>query len=548
MKNSLSIFSALMGLLTIFLISSPLKAQPVDLEWGKRYDGPDNYIDVATDIAVDNSGNVYVTGYSRMWNEGIHDDWVTIKYSSSGAELWVQRFDSPSNGDDRPNKIVVDSQGDVIVVGYSADSSPARKLAQIVKYSTGGAEEWTGRYYASGQSDNEWNDIVLDVNDNIYVAGYMSSYTEGLNYHVQKWSPDGTREWLSFYNGSGGDTDMAHAIAVDGANNIYVTGQSKGTGGVYDYVTIKYDNNGNEQWVKRYHGGGNQDYVGYSIAVDGFGNSYVTGIGNGSGGYYESVTLSYNTNGDVRWTAYIPNADFSSLAADIFGNVYVTGALSISKMLTVKYNTNGAQVWSKEYAANRQYNFPPSDIVIAPDRQSVYVSGTGQVTVYNRYILIKYTANGVEEWVQSYPVLPLNKHYDAHSLTVDGQENIFITGSGEDGLGLEDYITVKYSIATSVEDNTIPTAFELNQNYPNPFNPSTTIKYGLPEASNVTIKVYNMMGQEVKTLVNSYKPAGRYEVEWNGENEFGRKVSSGTYLYRVTAGEYVSVKKMVLMK
>ncbi len=94
----------------------------------------------------------------------------------------------------------------------------------------------------------------------------------------------------------------------------------------------------------------------------------------------------------------------------------------------------------------------------------------------------------------------------------------------------------------------IPTSYEVSQNYPNPFNPSTIINYGIPKSSFVSIKIYNMLGQEVKTLVNGNRQAGTYSVQWDGNNETGQKVSSGAYIYRVIAGENVVVKKMLLLK
>lgn len=101
---------------------------------------------------------------------------------------------------------------------------------------------------------------------------------------------------------------------------------------------------------------------------------------------------------------------------------------------------------------------------------------------------------------------------------------------------------------TNVEENLIPEKFEVAQNFPNPFNPTTTIKFGLPEASQVTVKIFNMIGQEVKTLVNEFKNAGTYSVTWNGDNESGKKITSGVYIYRVTAGNNVQTMKMILMK
>ena len=101
---------------------------------------------------------------------------------------------------------------------------------------------------------------------------------------------------------------------------------------------------------------------------------------------------------------------------------------------------------------------------------------------------------------------------------------------------------------TSVEDEEMPLTYDIDQNYPNPFNPTTTINYAIPEANYVSIKIYNMLGQEVKTLVNKDVKAGRHTIEWRGENNYGQKVSSGTYIYRITAGEYTQAKKMILLK
>lgn len=99
-------------------------------------------------------------------------------------------------------------------------------------------------------------------------------------------------------------------------------------------------------------------------------------------------------------------------------------------------------------------------------------------------------------------------------------------------------------VLTSVEDeDVLPTQYKLEQNYPNPFNPSTIIKYAVPERSNVSIKVYNIAGEEVVTLVNEEKDRGWYEVKF-----YSTGLSSGIYLCRMQAANYVSIKKMMLLK
>jgi hypothetical protein len=102
--------------------------------------------------------------------------------------------------------------------------------------------------------------------------------------------------------------------------------------------------------------------------------------------------------------------------------------------------------------------------------------------------------------------------------------------------------TVAFSQVINVEFNS-PVTYELLQNYPNPFNPSTKINYSVAQAGLVTIKVYNMLGQEIRTLVNGHKDAGNYSVDFNADNLF-----SGVYFYKIEAGNFVQVKKMTLIK
>jgi flagellar hook assembly protein FlgD len=90
--------------------------------------------------------------------------------------------------------------------------------------------------------------------------------------------------------------------------------------------------------------------------------------------------------------------------------------------------------------------------------------------------------------------------------------------------------------------------FKLKQNFPNPFNPVTTLQYDLPENANVNITIYDMMGRQVKTLVNGSQNAGYKSIQWNATNNAGQPVSAGLYLYTIKAGKYRQTKKMVLLK
>ena len=102
-----------------------------------------------------------------------------------------------------------------------------------------------------------------------------------------------------------------------------------------------------------------------------------------------------------------------------------------------------------------------------------------------------------------------------------------------------------WSTIVSVEDkkNEIPTMYSLSQNYPNPFNPSTTINYSIPQSSLVSLKVYDILGREVATLVNEVKPVGNYQVVFNAST-----LASGVYFYRIVVGNFSETKKLNLIK
>jgi hypothetical protein len=162
-----------------------------------------------------------------------------------------------------------------------------------------------------------------------------------------------TEQWLRRYNGPFNGIDAANDLAVDAQGNVYVTGYSEGNGTIYDYNTIKYDAAGNELWVKRYNGPANGEDRANSLAVDASGNVYVTGYSTGNGTSSDYATIKYDTDGNELWIKRYngPKNDVACfLAVDAAGNVYVTGQSNPCidfcrspslDYLTIKYYTNG---------------------------------------------------------------------------------------------------------------------------------------------------------------------------------------------------------------
>ena len=119
--------------------------------------------------------------------------------------------------------------------------------------------------------------------------------------------------------------------------------------------------------------------------------------------------------------------------------------------------------------------------------------------------------------------------------------------------GTSEYTSVSSGGGSSTKPTVLktedtPLVFSLSQNAPNPFNPETIISYSLPQSEQVKLVIYNVLGQEIRTLVNAFKSAGRYRVVWNSRDDFGRSVSSGVYFYQITAGKFMNTRKMLILK
>lgn len=162
------IFTILVLLTTIEKATSQ-----VSQEWVARYNGPGNWIDEAKSIAIDGSGNVYVTGYSK--GNGTSNDYATIKYNSSGVQQWVARYNYAINLYDEATSIAVDGSGNVYVTGYSTSIGENTDYATI-KYNSSGAQQWVQRYNGPGillNTHDEAYSIAVDSSGNVYVKGVV---------------------------------------------------------------------------------------------------------------------------------------------------------------------------------------------------------------------------------------------------------------------------------------------------------------------------------------------------------------------------------------
>lgn len=413
-------------------------------EWVVRYNGDvrDYHIEMIRDIAVDNQGNVYVTGSSLGRNEGDWSyDYATVKYSSSGEELWAARYNGPVNDSDHSEAIAVDKWGNIYVTGSSRGSGTGSDYATI-KYGPDSNEPvWIARYNGPANLSDTPDAIVVDDSGNIYVTGLSSN-----EYTTIKYSPDSNvPEWVARHEGY-----TEGAIAVDSSGNVYVTGSIISYSGT-DIVTIKYDSNGNEVWptARTYDGHGRGWDVGYGVAVDDLGNVYVTGRSFGDGTDDDVVTIKYGPNGDElcvgRYNGPANGRDKgSNIAVDEAGNICVSGTSAglgtDDDYVTIKYGPNSNEpLWVGRYNGPENLEDIPSDMVL-DDLGNIYVTGIsycppGYPIV--KSVTVKYGPDSNEPlWVAGYSG-PFGA--EAEAIAVDDLRNVYVASYNDA------YVTIKYS-------------------------------------------------------------------------------------------------------
>lgn len=448
---------------SMFLCLGLAQAQ-VRQAWVTRYEGVQGGSSSgggeANAMTTDRDGNVYVVGNSPGWGW----DFATVKYDPQGHQLWVARYNGSPDRNfnyDYGRAIAVDESGNVYVTGESCGTlgdpfgswNPQTDFVTI-KYDRNGHQLWATRF-DGGQ--NETSDapvaLAVDAAGNVYVTGQSRG-----KFCTIKYDSDGRQQWLRFYSGSwaaGGCA--ARAIVVDSAGAAYVTGYSSlrvGGSGATDYATIKYDTHGNEVWVARYRppGDGWADPV--ALQLDSLGDVYVAGTVVGRHGN-DIATVKYDPSGQEMWSrvfdgpAHLDDAAVS-LQLDRQGNVLVggtaTGLFHRQAIAVVKYDSDGNQAWAT------LYDGPTGDRSFArcmalDAAGNAYLAGFEPVenSSYGDefYVTVKINSDGREAWMMRYHGPNTFNNY-ASAITVDASGTVYVTGTSR-RLIYEDYTTIKYT-------------------------------------------------------------------------------------------------------
>ncbi len=377
-------------------------ADPPGVEWIRQFGTASNY-DSVRGITLDGNDNIYLVG-GTVVEEGIilNEDLTLTKYDGSGTWLWTERLGKAST--DHGNDVAVDNVGNIYVTGGTKSNytGVSRKNDAVenmylesmilAKYNPAGEVQWI-RQLGSESATDYGRSVSIDASGNSYVTGYTGIGLDGYGGagewggFLTKHDTNGVEQWTRLIATSG--YDSGHGVSVDGIGNIYVTGSTSGSIGTNEYVgeggmfLTKYDASGVRLWARQMGLSS-----GRGVSVDASGNAYVMGTTtNGTpGGLSNILVTKYDPDGNNLWVRHLSAGNINTvndITVDSLGSAYIVGYTNGSiggytnageyDAYIAKYDTDGNQEWLKQIGTTRSESVAG---IVVNGAGDAYITGT----------------------------------------------------------------------------------------------------------------------------------------------------------------------------
>ena len=420
-----------------------------DTAWGSTgYDQPRG-------LTLDSSGNIYITGMTDSFGVGDYDMFVA-KFDSVPNQLW--NFTWGGINSDVAKDIVLDTSNNMYIGGFTESFGSGSSDIVSIKFDSSGIQQWNKTW--GGTDYEECMGIKIDSSNNTYLTGQVNSFnTVTTNAFILKYNHTGIEEWYKIWDGE--SKDECQKIAFDSLGNYYLAGDSKvfGKGGG-DAIVIKYDPSGIHQWNVTWGGDETEETI--SIAIDSYDDIYVTGSTESFGpGDTSAFLLKYNSTGDLQWNftwggIYIESG--GGIAFDSLGDVYMGGSTSSfgpdvpdANWFLAKFDNAGNQIWNYSWGT---YEGEWGGAIAVDSSDYIYYIGStwGHGGPSANVGLVKFNSSGVIEWARYWGI----GGYDSpRDIVIDSSDNIYIiAGSDNRGFGGRDVALIKYNSAGTLQWDT----------------------------------------------------------------------------------------------
>ncbi|MFA5806017.1 MAG: exo-alpha-sialidase [Melioribacteraceae bacterium] len=439
-----------------------------------------------------------------VWYDGVtiaEGNWkIYYKRSTDGGLTWSANVNLSNNVSIAYNPAIAVSGSYVHVVWYdNRDANLDGNMEEYYKRSTDGGITWGPE---------------IRLTNNTFKSLHPSIFASGLNLHLV-WNDNRDGNYEVYYKNSsdGGDTWSAD---------------------------LRLSNTASKSWMP-------------SVAISG---SVVHVVWHDSTAGNWEIYYKRSTNGGISWGAdtRLTNNSASSqwatlaVSGSIVHIAWTDDRTGTLDNIYYKRSTNGGSTWGADTKLSMKNSNNDSFPSLAVNGSNVHLVFYGYRSKSHYDIIYKTSTNAGVTWGSDVQLTNNPAASNIPSIAVSGSNIHVIFRDWRDGTNSEIYYkrygtSLQKSLAAVEQEEGLPTEFQLMQNYPNPFNPTTSISFSIPQAVFVTLKVYDMLGREISTLVNGELEAGYHEVNFDAS-----KLASGIYFYKLQVGGFVDMKKMILTK
>ncbi|UPT69014.1 MAG: hypothetical protein M0D57_10505 [Sphingobacteriales bacterium JAD_PAG50586_3] len=403
---------------------------------------------------VDGSFNTYVAG-ATVDSTGSYD-MIVSKYNSSGVLSWTKQYNGAGNGNDMAADVLIDGSGNVYITGAAYVSAPNSYDLIVIKYNSGGTQQWVYTYNGGGSLYDGGISLRLSGSDLFVTGGAFNSSLNSDFATIKLSSSTGTQQWVNIWNSSWNKNDLPVKMDVGSGDTLLVTGMTQKTTNTYRIAALKLSKTSGSVLATNSYLTSDSTTMSTvtDIAEDDYHNIYVTGtISNGvsasSGVDFHTIKINYSDL-HIAWQhSYSSDTtaedQANSIDVDLNGNVYVSGYVTKNNqrdIAIIKYNSSGTLQWEQKYD---QANGSDEGNAIIVDDLGTYIYTAGSIYSGSNtdYATMCYSSLGELKWIIAYNA-PYVGNDQAFDITLDSLTNIYVSGQTQTGSSTSNYTTVKY--------------------------------------------------------------------------------------------------------